>query len=459
MGKHVVVLVLGDIGRSPRMQYHARSFSQLPFIDRITVVGYQGEKPMEELLASPKVDIQYISSPRMTSLPSVVRALVKGILLLFSLVSILASIPSYSLIIIQNPPSIPALIVAIFMSFINRSKVLIDWHNLGYSIYANILGESHVLVQISYFLERFLCSFAHCHICVSKALQGWLKNNFSVNAVVLYDRPGVRVTNENFSLVDRHNLLLRYNLTDQMIFSDPKNGLTKEETIQTELRNDGEVVLKEKSHIRTAVVISSTSWTADEDFRILLHALYELNLFLNQRRGALEVHFERVLCVVTGKGDMKKSYEGRIEKLNSECRFVKVRTLWLEFVDYPKLLYCSNLGVSLHMSTSGLDLPMKILDMFGSSLPVAAVGFSTIDELVQEGKNGCIFEAKDCDKEVSSTEQSQSSLTDVLKKLLFTSDGQRKLEEMEEHCKQLENWKSNWDKVMVPLINQLINKM
>ena len=149
-------------------------------------------------------------------------------------------------------------------------------------------------------------------------------------------------------------------------------------TIQTTemntLCNDGSQrieVISRSDRNRTALLISSTSWTADEDFGLLLDSLIAVDeslvAYFDDNRDSDESTtsciFSRLLVVVTGKGPLKQSFEQRIADATaagSLGRRVAVRTVWLEPHEYPILMNCADLGVCLHTSTSGLDLPMKV---------------------------------------------------------------------------------------------------
>ena len=66
----------------------------------------------------------------------------------------------------------------------------------------------------------------------------------------------------------------------------------------------------------------------------------------------------RLLILVTGKGPQREHYQRQMAGLR--LQHVAFRTLWLEAQDYPLLLGSADLGISLHTSSSGLDLPMKV---------------------------------------------------------------------------------------------------
>ena len=137
----------------------------------------------------------------------------------------------------------------------------------------------------------------------------------------------------------------------------------------------------------SAVIVSSTSWTADEDFSLLLTALDHYQSFVTKAS-----RLPKLLFIITGKGALKAAFERAIADRSGKWVDIAVRCIFLPARDYPILLGSADLGVSLHVSSSGRDLPMKVVDMFGCGVPVLAKHFECLGELVKDGLNGLLFE-------------------------------------------------------------------
>lgn len=141
-------------------------------------------------------------------------------------------------------------------------------------------------------------------------------------------------------------------------------GMDSTTTTLLTRRLDGKSVVWREDRVR--LIVSSTSWTDDEDFSMLLDAVQEY-----ERRS--DASYPKLLFVITGKGPLRQMYEEKISAMQLDR--TRIVTAWLAAKDYPLLLGSADLGISLHTSSSGMDLPMKVVDMFGCGLPVCAVGF------------------------------------------------------------------------------------
>jgi beta-1,4-mannosyltransferase len=332
---------------------------------------------------------------------------------------------------------------------------VIDWHNLGFSILAHAPGRTtrHPLVRIARYYEHLFGRMADKHLCVTNGMRKWLNDNFGVQARVLHDRP------PSFfgptSLAGQHELFMRIGrqLRDWKVeekytaatgivvgegetlfttFIGSAQKFTRVNNAGSRLKTD--IVLRDIS--RPALLVSSTSWTEDEDFSVLLAALRDLDakwaVNPSPSTGTRGSNASKpfVVVVVTGKGPLKAHYEALIRA--SPLQRIAICTMWLEAEDYPKLIGSADLGVSLHTSTSGVDLPMKVLDMFGCQVPVCAMGFPCLSELVRDNVNGFVF-------------QTATELAVCLDTLLgrFPMDTS-KLDQLRAGVKGMERWEGHW---------------
>ncbi|GJN92554.1 hypothetical protein Rhopal_005584-T1 [Rhodotorula paludigena] len=381
------------------MLYHAQSFARHGY--ETSILAYRGSTPPRELTESENVQFVYLPT-HFGWISSLVKPLFLALLplkvlagawaLLWALL-VLPAAPAY--LFVQNPPAIPTLAIVKLAALLRGSRVIIDWHNTGYSVLALRLGPTHpVLFSRLPELSTLATSFP----------------------------PALPLA------------------PDSTLFSSASSGLLP---------------------FRPALLVSATSWTADEDFSILLSALelYERAAHISSSgagglkdpQSSAPQRLPRVVVLITGKGAGKKAFEQEVKQREKGWEWVRVRTAWLAREDYPKLLGSADIGISLHTSTSGIDLPMKVVDMFGCGLPALALDFPCVGELVKDGQNGRTFKTAE-------------DLADQLITLLrgFPHTGPSELDRLRQGIAQARyggepgrpwgNWDENWDEVVMPLL-------
>lgn len=337
--KKAYVVVLGDIGRSPRMCNHAVSLATAGF--DVTFVGYGGSNVSQQVRHTPNIQL--------STLPTCPRWFPRPLKAIWQFITLFCSLPWMSgpdVILMQNPPTIPTVVVAYVYACLHRNtKLVLDWHNYGYTILQMSVGTRSQLVKIAHSIEAFFGPKVDAAFCVSKAMKRDLYNQWNIDATVLYDRP--LSTFKPCSVDEKHNLLKRLS-KDYPVLSDPDD---RHATCISELDSDGVAHLKSK---RPGLLVSSTSWTPDEDFGILFNALDRYESHCEQQTQSLP----NLICIITGKGPLKEYYQTLIA--DQKWKHVQVIMPWLEPEDYPLMLGSADFGVCLHTSSSGVDLPMKV---------------------------------------------------------------------------------------------------
>ncbi|XP_064448578.1 chitobiosyldiphosphodolichol beta-mannosyltransferase isoform X2 [Mirounga angustirostris] len=416
--RHVIIVVLGDVGRSPRMQYHALSFVKSGF--SVTLLGFCNSRPYDELLQNNR--IQIVSLTELQKLPVGPYIFQYGVKVVFQSVHLLWKLicrEPAAYIFLQNPPGLPAIAVCWLVGCLCGSKLVIDWHNYGYSIMGLVHGPSHCLVVLAKWYEKLCGRLSHLNLCVTNSMREDLAENWGIKAVTVYDKPASFFKETPLDL--QHQLFMKLGRTYSAFKarSEPLDPATERSAFTEQDARSGVV-----THLRgrPALLVSSTSWTEFEQLILDGESLPSL------------------VCVITGKGPLKEYYSGLISQ---KCfQHIQVCTPWLEAEDYPLLLGSADLGVCLHKSSSGLDLPMKVVDMFGCCLPVCAVNFQCLHELVKHEENGLVFE--DSEELAAQLQMLFSKFPDPAGKLNQFRKNLRESEQL--------HWDESWKHMVLPLV-------
>lgn len=180
--KNVCIVVLGDIGRSPRMQYHALSLAEQGH--KVDIIGYGETQPLDKVKQEPLVYYHYLNPYPEIPLPRFLRYIIKTIWQAVTLLFALCIIRKPDFILVQNPPAIPALIVCWVFKNIVRSKLIIDWHNYAHTIMGLSVGSENPLVKLTKKMEFSIGRKAHMNFCVTNAMKKDLLQNWNVRFVL-----------------------------------------------------------------------------------------------------------------------------------------------------------------------------------------------------------------------------------------------------------------------------------
>ena len=230
------------------MLYHARALAAAG-VD-VDLVGFEGTPVPKAIGSDPRITIHRLNPATLrrgafSGSTYVVAGLVDAAHLSFRLWRVLRGLPPPNLVLTQNPPAFPTLIVS-WLSLRRRGvRFVIDWHNLGYTLLQLHLGQWHPAVRLARWFERRDARRVDANLCVSRGLAAFLESRFGVQqARVLYDRPA-----SAFVPIDRAE------------------------------RERFRQALFTRLGVHTGVVgfvVCPTSWTEDEDFDLIIDAVPRL---------------------------------------------------------------------------------------------------------------------------------------------------------------------------------------
>jgi beta-1,4-mannosyltransferase len=397
------------------MRYHAHALAAHG-VD-VDLVGLEGTPLPRATTDEPRITVHRIAPPRLkirgelSGSTYAVAGLFDAMRVSFRLWRTLQTLQRPDLVLVQNPPAFPTLAVSWFSLRRRGVRFVVDWHNLGYTLLQLRLGRRHPAVRLARWFERRDARRVEAHLCVSRGLAAFLESRFGVKqAHVLYDRPASAFA--------------------------PIEGGDRERFRQA---------LFSRLGIRATTVgfiVCPTSWTEDEDFDVAIEAVMRLEERIRGwEAGDPSRRFPELLILVTGDGERRAEFERRFAGL--PARRIQLRARFLEPEDYPRVVGSADLGLCLHRSSSGLDIPMKIADLFGAGVPVCALDYGAcLAERVRHGDNGLLF---------STGHQLAGILFDLFEQ--FPSD-QKALDRLRNGARKLARptWEEGWVREAKPVL-------
>jgi beta-1,4-mannosyltransferase len=325
--------VQGEIAQSPRMMNHVRMLLETGCA--VDLVGFASIALPPDLVPGTALKLHVVSRigtrrwPRLPALAYAGAAALRAAWIALRLAIVLApAVARNGLCLVQNPPALPALAIARIVTRLRSARLVVDWHNTTFSVLRARLDPCHPLVALVRSCEGSLARASDAHLFVSSALRREVAARWNVTGDVVRDAPWC--TSARLGSAARRAILQRA-------------GAAADDA--------------------TVVAISPSSWSIDEDMQMLLDAAVAF---------AARSTTTRLLLFATGAGPGLPAFERRANALQSDR--LCIVTGWFPEPLYRELLASADVGICMHRSTSGVDLPMKLVDMLGAGVPPLVYG-------------------------------------------------------------------------------------
>lgn len=325
----VAVLVLGPLARSPRMLAHARELAR--HAHPVVLIGYGPPPPdLPQGVRAYCLDPGERTAESAGPLHFLRSAWQRMSGLGHALWRALEHLrPTF--LLAQTPPAFPTILVAGIWARTHGASFLLDWHNFGYTLLA-------------------------------LRLRGSLLGALTVPLARLYELLVGPLAHHHFTVSRAMaHRLAKSGIRAAVLPDLPLSWHPSAAPASPPLR-----------------VVYPSGWTRDEDIPLVLEAVRLLS------PGLIDLH-------LTGDGPLFPALSPAIAALQSLGH--SLHTGYLPTPEYQALLASSHLGLSAHRSSSGVDLPIKVIDLQSAGLPVLALDYGpVVHEQIHPGRNGLLFQ-------------------------------------------------------------------
>ncbi len=416
----VVVIVVDEIGKCPRIIYHTRSLIRGGC--KVDLCGYESSNDvnsnintnsiLSELKLHKNLHIHYLPI-NFYKFPFF--STIKNFFSLnLHLYKLLYNLRGSDFILLQNPPSFPILsIIRFYVLFVSRStRVIIDWNDFDYiktNQKLNSASSSKKLYTkpLIKFIEYYEWIFgkAFIHLTTSITMGHFLRHHFGVSGrriIPLNDRPiddfqplSIEKIDDFFNYLKQNNDVELNSLFKNF---NKKNG---DKLITTSLITDLNTNLNDEIENFNVLIKGLKIYDDESQLQSKLKKLPNLLIIIFYNNNNY-IDYEKQINLQDFKNITIKFLNS---SLNENSKTISTKKN-LNYKKYLKILSLSDLYISFYKSFNGINIPIDLINISGCGIPIISISFLnknykkkslnylSISELIKDNINGIIIKQK-----------------------------------------------------------------